>query len=38
MSGVKKGVAKVIASMKSHAILTHCYIHALILGVSDTIK
>lgn len=38
MSGAKKGVAKVIAIKESCAIFTHCYGHALNLGVGDTIK
>ena len=38
MSGAKKGVAKVIAIKESRAIFTHCYGHALNLGVGDTIK
>ena len=38
MSGAKKGVAKVIANKESRAIFTHCYGHALNLGVGDTIK
>ncbi len=38
MSGAKKGVAKVIATKESRAIFTHCYGHALNLGVGDTIK
>ena len=35
MSGAKKGVAKVIAIKESRAIFTHCYGHALNLGVGD---
>ena len=35
MSGAKNGVATVIASKE---LLTHCYGHALNLGVGDTIK
>ena len=38
MSGTKKGVAKVIATKESRAIYTHCYGHALNLGVGDTVK
>lgn len=38
MSGAKNGVATVIASKESRAIFTHCYGHALNLGVGDTIK
>ena len=38
MSGAKKGVAKVIADKETRAIFTHCYGHALNLGVGDTIK
>ena len=38
MSGAKKGVAKVIADKESRALFTHCYGHALNLGVGDTIK
>ena len=38
MSGAKKGVAKTIANKESRAIFTHCYGHALNLGVGDTIK
>ena len=37
-SGAKKGIAKVIADKESRAIFTHCYGHALNLGVGDTIK
>ena len=38
MSGTKKGVAKVIATKESSSIYTHCYGHALNLGVGDTVK
>ena len=38
MTGVKNGVATVIASKESRAIFSHCYGHALNLGVGDTIK
>ena len=38
MCGAKKGVATVIANKESRAIFTHCYGHALNLGVGDTIK
>ena len=38
MSGAKNGVATVIASKESRVIFTHCYGHALNLGVGDTIK
>ncbi len=38
MSGAKKGVAKVIADKELRVIFTHCYGHALNLGVGDTIK
>lgn len=38
MTGVKNGVSKVIASKESQAIFSHCYGHALNLGVGDTIK
>ena len=38
MSGVKKVVAKSITDVEPRAIYTHCYGHALNLGVSDCIK
>ena len=38
MRGVKNGVSTIIASKESRAIFTHCYGHALNLGVGDTIK
>ena len=38
MTGIKNGVATVIASRESRAIFSHCYGHALNLGVGDTIK
>ena len=38
MTGIKYGVAKVIISRESRAIFSHCYGHALKLGVGDTIK
>ena len=38
MCGARKGVATVIANKESRAIFTHCYGHALNLGVGDTIK
>ena len=38
MSGAKKGVAKSITDVEPRAIYTHCYGHALNLGVSDCIK
>lgn len=38
MRGVKNGVSTIIASKESRAIYTHCYGHALNLGVGDTIK
>ena len=38
MRGVNNGVSTIIASKESRAIFTHCYGHALNLGVGDTIK
>ena len=38
MMGAKNGVAKAIMSKESRAIFSHCYGHALNLGVGDTIK
>ena len=38
MGGAKKGVAKDIAIKELCAIYTHCYGHALNLGVGDTVK
>ncbi len=38
MAGAKGGVAAKIAEMESRALFTHCYGHALNLGVGDTIK
>ena len=38
MSGVKKGVAKILTDAEPQAIYTHCYGYALNLGVSDCIK
>ena len=35
MSGAKKGVAKQISDIESHAIFTHCYGHTLNLACSD---
>lgn len=37
-TGAKNGVAKAITSKESLAIFSHCYGHALNLGVGDTIK
>ena len=36
--GARNGVAKVISDKESQAIFSHCYGHALNLGVGDTIK
>ena len=38
MSGVRNGVATIIARKESRAIFTHCYGHALNLAVGDSIK
>ena len=38
MSGARNGVAKTISDKESRAIFTHCYGHALNLGVGDTFK
>ena len=38
MTGMKNGVANVIASRESRTIFSHCYGHALNLGVGDTNK
>ena len=38
MSGAKKGVAKILTDVEPRAVYTHCYGHALNLGVSDCIK
>ena len=38
MAGAKAGVAVKIEKMEPRAVFTHCYCHALNLGVSDTIK
>lgn len=38
MAGAKAGVAAKIEEMEPRALFTHCYGHALNLGVSDTIK
>ena len=38
MSGAKKGVAKILTDAEPRAVYTHCYGHALNLGVSDCIK
>ena len=38
MAGAKAGVAAKIAEMEPRAVFTHCFGHALNLGVSDTIK
>ena len=38
MVGAKTGVAMHIKEIEPHALLTHCYGHALQLGVCDTIK
>jgi len=38
MTGAKAGVAVKIEEVEPRAVFTHCYGHALNLGVSDTIK
>lgn len=38
MTGARNGVAKTISDKESRAIFTHCYGHALNLGVGDTVK
>ena len=38
MAGAKAGVAAKIEEIEPRAVFTHCYGHALNLGVSDTIK
>ena len=38
MAGAKAGVAAKIQELEPSAVFTHCYGHALNLGVSDTIK
>ena len=38
MTGAKAGEAAKIEEMEPRAVFTHCYRHALNLGVSDTIK
>ena len=38
VTGAKAGVAAKIEEMEPRAVFTHCYGHALNLGVSDTIK
>ena len=38
MAGVKYGVATQIAEKEPRAVFTHCFGHALNLGVSDTVK
>ena len=38
MAGAKAGVAAKIQELEPRAVFTHCYSHALNLGVSDTIK
>lgn len=38
MAGAKAGVAARIEELEPRAVFTHCYGHALNLGVSDTIK
>ena len=38
MTGARKGVAKVISDKEPRAIFSHCYGHALNLGVGDTVK
>ena len=38
MAGAKAGVAVKIEEMEPRAVFTHCYGHALNLGVNDTIK
>ena len=38
MAGAKAGVAAKIEELEPRAVFTHCYGHALSLGVSDTIK
>ena len=38
MSGIRKGVAKLIRNEESRAIFTHCYGHSLNLAAGDTIK
>ncbi len=38
MAGAKGGVAAKIAGIEPRAVFTHCFGHALNLGVSDTIK
>ena len=38
MSGVRNGVATIIAKKESRAIFTHCYGHPLNLVVGDSIK
>ena len=38
MAGAKGGEAAKIAQLEPRAVFTHCYGHALSLGVSDTVK
>lgn len=38
MTGAKAGVAVKIEEVEPRAVFTHCYEHALNLGVSNTIK
>ena len=38
MAGAKAGVARKIEEIEPRAVFTHCFGHALNLGVSDTIK
>ena len=38
MAGARGGVAAKIQQMEPRAVFTHCYGHALNLGVSDTVK
>ena len=38
MAGAKAGIAAKIQELEPCAVFTHCYDHALSLGVSDTIK
>eukprot|EP00117_Sycon_ciliatum_P039495 scpid76784/ scgid29186/ len=38
MSGCKSGLAKVLSDVEPRALFTHCYGHALNLGVGDMIR